>query len=251
MSNYVFNVLNGDSLKKIFPKTIPGEILVARECLVDGPVSCNSVEELFELRSHFISKNFPNSTKENYFNFTVSQFKSISKLPKNSEINLWFEDDLFCQVNMWFTLTLLKFEQTIYLIRPKKETPYSFGHMSQDELVTSFRKKIEIKSIELEKLKQLWSYYQKNDIENLKLIGQELSIKYPFLLPAIEAHDNRLTKNNNTPILEQQCLTLINELNTKDFVPFFKAFTHQFGIYGFGDVQVKNFHKEIIEKFNL
>ena len=33
-----FHILNGDALKSQFPERILGEIIVARECLVDGPV---------------------------------------------------------------------------------------------------------------------------------------------------------------------------------------------------------------------
>lgn len=251
MSNFTYNILNGDSLKERFPKKIKGEIYIARECLVDGNVNFTTNEELFEQRSNFVSKNFSEFTKEDYFNYTVSQFNSISNLPKNSEINLWFEDDLFCQVNLWFIFTLLKSEQTLYLIRPKKNSPYSFGHMTQEELIFSFHKKTKINKTEFEKLKQLWLNYQKNDIDSLKIISQELNTKFPFLIPVIKAHENRISIDNKISFLEQECLTLIKKLKTKDFIPFFKAFSNQFGIYGFGDIQVSNIHKEIIKKYNL
>ena len=34
-----YHILNGDSLKDVFPKEIYGTCIVARECLVDGDVS--------------------------------------------------------------------------------------------------------------------------------------------------------------------------------------------------------------------
>ena len=33
---------------------------------------------------------------------TVPEFLKMQNIPENSEINLWFEDDLFCQVTFWF-----------------------------------------------------------------------------------------------------------------------------------------------------
>ncbi len=33
-----YHILNGDSLKEQFPENIQGDIIVARECLVDGNV---------------------------------------------------------------------------------------------------------------------------------------------------------------------------------------------------------------------
>ena len=40
-----FHVLNGDALKEQFPPTITGDIIVIRECLVDGPVTGNNVDD--------------------------------------------------------------------------------------------------------------------------------------------------------------------------------------------------------------
>ena len=82
----------------------------------------------------------------------------MQDIPKNSEINLWFEDDLFCQVNFWFVMSLLKNKKKNYqyfLIRPLKRHEYSFGSMSEKELSLAYTQKIEL--TDLDKLTQLWS----------------------------------------------------------------------------------------------
>jgi hypothetical protein len=55
-----YHILNGDSLKQQFPETIQGEIIVTHECLVDGNVRGNSLDELFQVRAQFISNNYEN-----------------------------------------------------------------------------------------------------------------------------------------------------------------------------------------------
>ena len=62
----LYHILNGDVLKNQFPKQVPGQIIVARECLVDGPVDGDSMEELFETRSSFIQKAYGDYEDEDY-----------------------------------------------------------------------------------------------------------------------------------------------------------------------------------------
>ena len=53
-----YHILNGDSLKDQFPEIISGEIIIARECLVDGNVKGNNLIEFFKTRAKFISNNY-------------------------------------------------------------------------------------------------------------------------------------------------------------------------------------------------
>lgn len=90
-----FHILNGDSLKEILPANIQGEMIVARECLIDGNVEGKSLDDFFATRAKFISDNYEGSSKQDYYNKTVIEFQKIQAIPQESEINLWFEDDLF------------------------------------------------------------------------------------------------------------------------------------------------------------
>ena len=51
-----YHILNGDALLDFFPESIlSGEIIVARECLVDGPQDGETLETFWETRSNFIA----------------------------------------------------------------------------------------------------------------------------------------------------------------------------------------------------
>ena len=91
-----FHILNGDALKSQFPEQILGEIIVARECLVDGTVEGLSLSDLYETRWQFLNDSYGYCSREIYFSETVSEFEKVQSIPPNSEVNLWFEDDLFC-----------------------------------------------------------------------------------------------------------------------------------------------------------
>lgn len=240
----IFHVLNGDALKEQFPSSIEGEKLVARLCLVDGPVEGGTVEELFAGRAKFIAERYPEFTEADYFNYVV-ETRKVKEIPEHSEINLWFEDDLFCQVNFWFMLDFIDKDKsyTLNLVRPMKHSEYSFGGMNQDELIQAFENKIQITETDQKFLKQFWKSYQENDLLELLILAQDVKEKFPFLIPAIYAHLDRLSEPSRPKIALTK---IMKDLNTDKFGLVFQAFCQQEGIYGFGDLQVKRLYDEII-----
>lgn len=241
-----YHVLNGDSLKEQFPKEIDGEIIVARECFVHGDVSSASLDELFKIRAKFISDVYGDYSIEDYYEDSVSEFEKLQNIPDKTEINLWFEDDLFCQVNFWFTVNLilnsLK-DYTVFLIRPVIHTQYGFGGLSELDLINAFKQKTQL--TELDKIASLWNSYQNNDIEVLVKVAHELEQKYPFILNAVEAHVDRIPNENSLGRPIQTLIDIMNDLGTDSFVPVFKEFNKRESIYGFGDLQVKRLFDEI------
>lgn len=248
-----YHILNGDALREQLPKELAGDIIVARECLADGPVSAGSLKELFAVRAEFIATAYAGYSKAGYYEQTVPELEKIRQLPENAEVNLWFEDDLFCQVNLWFVLHLLKESgrsYSIFLIRPKPESTYGFGDMSSGELTTAFHHRSVIPLSDLQILGRLWQHYQREEHEALLRIGRQLSKSYPFLLPAIEAHTERLPDADTLGRPKQSLLRIMEELETEEFAPVFREFCRRETIYGFGDLQVKRLLDEIKAEFN-
>src|SRR4051812_39763377 len=99
----IYHILNGDSLAYSFPETnIQGEIIVVREALVEGDVSGSNLDDFWQTRAKCMGL-----TKVEYSNKVVTEFEKIINAAGNSEFNLWFEFDLFCQVNMWFVISII------------------------------------------------------------------------------------------------------------------------------------------------
>ena len=106
-----YHILNGDALKEQFPEDIKGTLIIARECLIEGNVDGDTFDSFFNNRAQFISKNY-GDTKEAYLQNVKTEFQKILTLEPDSNVNLWFEDDLFCQVNFWFIIHLLSENKT-------------------------------------------------------------------------------------------------------------------------------------------
>lgn len=245
----VHHILNGDTLKEQFPKKITGEIIVARECLVEGDVFGKDLEALLKTRAKYISNTYPEHSQNDYYSNTASELKKIESIPKDTEVNLWFEDDLFCQVNFWFVINLIGQDynnQSIFLIRPKKGSEYSFGQMNELELVTAFQEKMEIVPSEIKQISKLWLLYQNDNHEKMLGVAKKLEIKFPFLTPAIKAHIDRKPTDGKLGRPTQSLINIMTALKTKEFEPVFIEFCKREGIYGFGDSQVKNIFDKII-----
>ena len=242
-----YHILNGDALREQFPNTLKGNVLVARECLVDGDVKSQTLEELFQVRAKYLSETYGDITVEDYQNQTVKEFEKIKAIPDGSEINLWFEDDLFCQVNCWFVchvLMQLVKEADVFLIRPKVHTPYGFAALDQPGLVQVHTDKVRIDG--LRRLAGLWEAYRAGDLDELVKIGQELQAAFPFIPAAIQAHLDRLPKEGSLGRPKESLKQIINELQTKEFGRVFKEFNQRESIYGFGDLQVKRLFDEVL-----
>jgi hypothetical protein len=241
-----YHILNGDALLEQFPANIPGERMVARECLVDGDLEGDTLEAFYRSRAQFISRYYSGYTPEDYYRQTVAEFGKIQHIPKGVDVNLWFEDDLFCQVNFWFVTHLLhRFGQgqRVFLIRPRKINPYGFGGLGSEDLRALYEQRIRMTNIS--EIAALWDAYRAGNAAALQGAANTLCPQYPFIWKAVQAHLDRDPVNPAADRPKQVLLAIIEELQTEAFGPVFKAFCEREPIYGFGDLQVRRLLREL------
>lgn len=238
----IVHILNGDALKAQLPNSIEGEKIIARECLVDGNVTGNSLEELFINRANFLANTY-NSPEDKYEKEVIPEFDKIQSLNNQNSVNLWFEDDLFCQVNLWFVCHLLsQFTKVseVYLIRPTGNIQYGFGGMNAADLELAYLQRIRIDKKSLKDLATLWNLYQHREHKQMMTLAKQLKHQFPFLLPAIEANKDRFPVDGSLGRPQKTLLSIIDDFQTHDFGFLFNEFCKREAIYGFGDLQVKH-----------
>ncbi|UII32573.1 DUF1835 domain-containing protein [Fulvivirga ulvae] len=240
-----YHILNGDSLKEQFPADLPGDIIVLRECLMDGPVHGKTPDEFYTVRAKFISKLDSDISESAYYDKTVPELEKIPAIPDNSDVTLWFEDDLFCQVNFWFATSLL-FQKNIqlFLVRPPHHNRYGFGGLDTAALKVAFKERFTI--TETGKIAQLWEAYKANDSTNLLQLAGELESKYPFIKNAVQAHIDRQPQGDFPGRPKASLKTIMTELQTNNFGTIFQEFCKRESIYGYGDLQVKRLFDEVV-----
>lgn len=239
------HILNGDALKSQFPsESILGEIIVMRECLVYGDVNGNTIDELIACRAQSLNEMY-GSSREEYIQKVAPEFQKIFKI-EEGEVHLWFEDDLFCQVNLWFTCSLLEGKSvSAYLIRPSSSLRYGFGGLDEQDLLQAFKNKQAVTQEEIVQFSKLWKAYQEDDTDSLVDLSQKMMTAFPFLQDAVQAQIDRIPYGNGLP--ERTLKEIVSELSSQDFGLVFQEFSKRLPIYGFGDLQVKRLFDRLQE----
>lgn len=243
----MIHILNGDSLAEIFPASIPGDRIIFREALIDGPVNPTADQELWQVRADFLSKGYPNSSNFNYYRQSYLEILKIKSIPSGSKIYLWFEEDLFCQVNLWFILNYLKDQDAeVFLALPFVESPYNFNQMNEQELIEIYQNKAHALSPkEMEILARIWTHFQQEEVYEALVIADSFQSRFPFLKLAVEAWRDMIPVGDYPGKPKATLLEISDELQTTEFEPIFKEFQNRLPIYGFGDLQVKKMGKEL------
>ena len=238
----VIHVLPGDAQVEEFRNTgIEGEVVVCREAFVDGDVRARDLQELWKVRENFLSRAYP-ETQTSYHDTVVAEFETLLHLPAASEVNLWFEYELFCQVNMWFCIWLLRDSPAkLFRVAPiaqRKDDVWSgFGTLTAEDLKECYEERLKFTDRDIDLGAELWIAFQNRDYARLKELSATESACFPYLKDACEAELEKDTR-------PKQVLRELQRNGVDDFNELFAAFRERAGVYGFGDAQVKRILNE-------
>jgi hypothetical protein len=242
-----YHILNGDCLADQLGQTkINQDFIVCRECLIDGNLTADNSSDFWAIRAKFIADTYNTSTEE-YFNRAVKEFEKLKTLPDNSEVCLWFENDLFCQTNMWFVISLLAIQPTIKLyrvfptIKNNIDTWKGFGISSAEMLEQSYSSKVLFKSQDIDLGNNLWTAYKSSNFKKLKELSNIQSDCFQYLEEVCQAHIDRFPTDNSLGRPDKTVKEII-ETKSTNFEDVFSEFSIRQGIYGFGDLQLKNIY---------
>lgn len=244
-----YHVLTGDALLQNFPKgKLEGSVVIIRECLIEGPVKVDSLAAFWEERKAYLSEAYPESDIH-YVDDVVFEFEKLMQLQDGDEVNFWFEHDLFCQLNFWFTLAILPDKNlNLYRISPLVKNPkmlwHGFGPMSRHELLNCYSNKIQMTSSDLALGKNLWNAYANSNMSLLSKLSNVTSPSFPHLKEVCKAQIDRLPdgRQNGRP---ERVLKQIVDSGINNFEDAFQIFSEQEGIYGFGDSQILKIYDQL------
>ena len=236
------HVLPGDALVEQFKKTgIDGEVIICRECLIDGDLAADSLWDFWQVRENYLTTAYGDSEKK--YNEVKEEFVKLQSLADKNPVNLWFEYELFCQVNLWFSVWLLRDTGAeLYVVYPKlknKENVWKgFSLLNEDELKESLEEKIKLDHDDIYLGIQLWKAFQQRNFEKLRELGKTESKCFPTLKEVCEA----AVEIDTRP--KESIRKIIAEGN-ENFGSIFREFNKNDAIYGFGDLQVKKIYDKI------
>jgi hypothetical protein len=244
----VYHILNGDALASFFPEArLEGNLIVMREGLIDGNLAGEELPDFWQARAQHHGVAY-----EEYHNKVVTELEKIMAAPDGSQFHLWFGYDLFCQANMWFTLSLihdLPINKEVFVVYPTflapKDIWKEFGAASAEDLRTSFTNRVRFRDSDLHLGKDLWTAYKHNELRQLEELSHTESPCFPYLREAVRAHIDRFP-TWGAPGRPQRVIEAIIRAGTSGFYPVFEAFHEREGVYGFGDVQFRKLYDNVL-----
>jgi len=216
---------------------------------MDGDLSGDNLNDFWRSRAKFMEL-----TEVEYHNGVAKEFEKIINASDNAEFNLWFEYDLFCQVNMWFVISIINnlsikkkvnAVYTSYLDRSDKRFWNGFGPATSRELKICYAARIPLSDTDLRFGHDLWTAYKSDNLQELIRLAENRSPSFPYLQEVVKAHVERFpgdgTKGRPERVLEE-----ITKNISTNFAEVLKEFWSRESIYGFGDAQVKELYDKVM-----
>jgi hypothetical protein len=250
----ILHITNGDSFTSRLKKlNIEGDIITWREMLCEGrTVTDVGSENFWKVRFDFFNKVY-RVTKRSFLDRTLKEYRSLCNHKTNDEIVLWFEYDLFCQINMIAVISWLKNYRSntpISLVCSGKEDKtgklYGLHELSDDKIRNLYSKRVELTQDDIEFADYTWQLYCEENPIRLESFENFNSSQFQYLPQAIHTHFKRFPSvANGLNELENMVLKLAADhkpKTQKELVDL--AIKHQ-GVYGFGDMQFAQIIKEL------
>jgi hypothetical protein len=236
----MLHILNGDSTKAKFGQTgIKGQIMVWREVLVQGPLFYQVDSELFwDMRAQFMEVAFDVKLSE-YKKKSLSEFAKLRRFT-GDEIVLWFEHDLFCQINLVALLS--------YILRNKKDCKVSLvcvgdypgyekrvglGQIPTEDYLTLYEERAILEKKDLLVADRAWMLFCGKQLDNLSEIKSDRLI---YLKDALTNARQIFSPPGKLSALEKEILSIAKE-EDKTNGEIIGKLLKEHDELGFGDLQ--------------
>lgn len=240
------HITNGDAFtQRLQELQVKGDIITWREMLCEGKTETNVGSESFwKTRFDFLHKNY-NVSKSWFVEKTLKEYRSLCNHKQQDQIILWFEYDLFCQINMLAVISWLKTNRRhaeISLIcsgnEDDTEKLYALSELSDEQLMKRFENRTVLSQDDIEYADYVWQLYCSDNPIRLENLTDFENYQFEYLSEALLAHLKRFpTIKNGLNELENRLLelTVVDKPKTKSAL--MGSILKNQGRYGFGDSQ--------------
>lgn len=243
----MLHIHNGDSTAGTLRESgFPGEHFAFREALATGPAPQGLVKDAwFDVRAnHLVEETELDAAT---IRQELAQLDaSLTNISGHEEIILWFEHDLFCQINLVYLLDHFarrgvgQAHLSLICIGefPGRPNFRGLGELTAGQLASLFDTRHEVTAAELSLAQKAWEAYRSPDPHRLERLLAEDTSALPFLRSSLEQHLARYPSvHNGLGHAENKLLSLIAGGNTK-FGSLCPAFFNAEPAYGLGDSQI-------------
>lgn len=253
------HIANGDDIfDRLQALKIPGEVLVWREMLCEGPtVQDLGSPEFLQVRKTFLKEAYDISEEEYEAEF-ISELLKLESLKEYEEIILWFEFDLFSHINMMAAIShLMELEgkAPIYLVcsgwvKGEKELT-ALSELNMKQFQEHYDNKLLLTQEDLETAALMWEIYCSKNPLRIKAEIKKTS-NFQYLSSCLRAYIERFPNaKSGLNSLETNILRLIQEHRIKTRNQLLGYALQYQGYYGYSDAQMQRVIDKVSPFFHL
>ncbi len=242
----LLHITNGDSFtKRLNDLNLQGDVITWREMLCEGETLTNVGSESFwKTRYEFLHKNYKIS-KSWFIEKTLKEYRSLCNHKQQDQIVLWFEYDLFCQINMLAVISWLlanrKYAEISLVCSGKEDESdklYSLNELTDEQLLSLYRNKKVLSQDDIEYADYVWQLYCSNNPIRLENLSDYEDFQFDYLGDAIKSHLKRFPSiANGLNEMENNILKLGLVKKPRSKTDFLGTILQNQGNLGFGDSQ--------------
>ncbi|HEX3178290.1 MAG TPA: hypothetical protein VHZ49_16560 [Methylomirabilota bacterium] len=225
----MLHLLNGDATAVVFPASLPGERDVWRDIMVEGPAVADGA-----VRAAWLAPRL-GVTPATYEARWREGEATLARASVHDEVILWFEQDLFCAVNLWFVLERLPAATAISLVFPALGPDFAgLGTLAPDAFGPLFEQRTRLEARARAEARALWQAYAASEPTGFPRATGQL----PFTRTAVRLHLGRFP--STTHGLDDTELSTLHALGIgpRTFGELFATVVRRdLAQYGMGDVQ--------------
>jgi hypothetical protein len=198
----MLHVLNGDATASVFAAAgLPGDVLVWRDILVEGPLTAEwPTPDALGARAAFLAERL-GIDRERYVRGVREQEDGLAGALRHDEVVLWFEQDLFCAVNLWYVLAWFARRPAaarLTLVYPLVDEVKGLGVREPAQLAALFNERRPVTPHALARGSRAWAAYTESDPRAAAARAETETDALPFVGDAFRLHGSRFPSETAT-----------------------------------------------------
>lgn len=247
MNSSILHITNGDSTTNYLQSLeFKGEFITWREMLCEGKTSIDVGSETFwKTRFDFLKSSYK-VTKKTFIDFTLKEYRNLCQKKDQQEIVLWFEHDLFCQINMIAIISWLKRYRkgekvSLVCSGDVKGSKKRLGlcELNNEQIQQHYTNRVELTQDDIEYADYIWQLYCSDSPLRLETVHKFNPMSpFKYLSEAIEMHLKRFPSiENGLNSVENYVIQTANKTNPTSKNQLVGNLLKNQEVYGFGDLQ--------------
>jgi len=263
MATKTLHITNGDFTTNYLKSlNFSGDFITWREMLCEGKTTTDvGSENFWKNRFEFLKSSYKVSKKK-FIDYTLKEYRTLCNKKSTDEIVLWFDHDLFCQINMVAVISWLKRYRQGYhitLVQSGKihgsKKIKGINDFTEKQVHKQFKERVTLTKDDIEYADYIWQLYCSDSPLRLETVHQ-FNPMSPFqnMTTVLEAHIRRFpTVENGLNFDENNTLRTAQAKEFDSKENLIKQLLKEDEVYGFGDVQYDykiNNLKKLFSSFN-